>query len=117
MSYEKQTWNTGDVITATKLNHIEDGIFSGGGTGLINILYDETEQNYYLDKTYNEIVSMVNSGLLPWFKITTESCVDFEYLIRYEIDQSVVDAYRVCTYSFTFSNSSPDSVLWEIGGK
>lgn len=26
MSYVKQTWNTGDVVTAEKLNHIEDGI-------------------------------------------------------------------------------------------
>ena len=26
MSYEKQTWANGDVITAEKLNHIEDGV-------------------------------------------------------------------------------------------
>lgn len=26
MSYTKQTWQTGDTITAEKLNHIEDGI-------------------------------------------------------------------------------------------
>ena len=26
MAYEKQTWNSGDIITADKLNHIEDGI-------------------------------------------------------------------------------------------
>lgn len=26
MSYTKQTWATGDIITASKLNHIEDGI-------------------------------------------------------------------------------------------
>lgn len=26
MSYTKQTWQTGDTITAEKLNHIEDGV-------------------------------------------------------------------------------------------
>lgn len=26
MSYEKQNWATGDIITADKLNHMEDGI-------------------------------------------------------------------------------------------
>lgn len=26
MAYEKQTWSTGDTITAEKLNHIEDGL-------------------------------------------------------------------------------------------
>ena len=35
MSYDKNTWAKGDVITANKLNHIEDGIAnaSGGGGG------------------------------------------------------------------------------------
>ena len=30
MGYTKQTWQTGEVITAEKLNHIEDGIAAGG---------------------------------------------------------------------------------------
>ena len=29
MSYEKQTWQTGDIIAADKLNHMEDGIAGG----------------------------------------------------------------------------------------
>ena len=33
MAYEKQTWQTGDVITQEKLNHIEDGIAGAGGSG------------------------------------------------------------------------------------
>ena len=33
MSYVKQTWNTGDTITAEKLNHMEDGIATTGGGG------------------------------------------------------------------------------------
>ncbi len=32
MSYTKQTWTTGDTVTATKLNHMEDGIADGGGS-------------------------------------------------------------------------------------
>lgn len=32
MSYEKQTWNTGDVVTSTKLNHIEEGIANASGS-------------------------------------------------------------------------------------
>ena len=30
MSYTKQTWTNGDLITASKLNHIEDGISDAG---------------------------------------------------------------------------------------
>lgn len=33
MSYEKQTWANGDVITAEKLNHIEDGVYSNSQSG------------------------------------------------------------------------------------
>lgn len=33
MAYEKQTWVNGDVITAEKLNHMEDGIAEGGEAG------------------------------------------------------------------------------------
>lgn len=32
MSYTKQTWATGDIITAEKLNHMEDGIAGAGET-------------------------------------------------------------------------------------
>lgn len=32
MAYEKHTWTTGETITATKLNNIEDGIAGGGGS-------------------------------------------------------------------------------------
>lgn len=31
MAYEKQTWETGELITADKLNHMEDGIADSGG--------------------------------------------------------------------------------------
>lgn len=33
MAYEKYTWVDGELITAEKLNHIEDGIAEGGDTG------------------------------------------------------------------------------------
>jgi len=36
MGYEKQTWANGDVITADKLNHMEDGI-AGGELEVIKI--------------------------------------------------------------------------------
>ena len=40
MAYEKQTWTSGDVITAAKMNHIEDGIAAGGSSsGSAIILY------------------------------------------------------------------------------
>lgn len=55
MSYDKQNWQTGDVITANKLNHIEDGIANGGGVLVINAYFDEQTDKATLDKTWQEI--------------------------------------------------------------
>lgn len=60
MSYEKQTWKTGDIITADKLNHIENGIGSSGGWGGWLIVDLSTEfvegrPTMTLNKTWREI--------------------------------------------------------------
>ena len=61
MAYEKQTWNTGDTITAEKLNHMEEGITgAGGGALIVNKVFGESSD--YLDKTYAEIKSAMMDG-------------------------------------------------------
>jgi len=57
MSYEKQTWQTGDTVTSAKLNHMEDGIASagGGGTGGGVLIVGINMQTMTLDKTWQEI--------------------------------------------------------------
>lgn len=35
MSYNKTTWETGDIITAAKLNNMENGIAAAGAGGMI----------------------------------------------------------------------------------
>lgn len=64
MSYTPTNWVTGDTITATKLNNMEQGIANAGGgvSGLI------TDTNDALDKTYNEINDMISAGVLPYIK-------------------------------------------------
>lgn len=55
MAYEKQTWADGDIITAEKLNHIENGIenssvavytYHGDGIDDVDTLYDFITNNY-----------------------------------------------------------------------
>ena len=45
MSYTPTTWATGDTITATKLNKIENGIASAGGYDLV-IVADATSHTF-----------------------------------------------------------------------
>ena len=60
MSYTPTTWTTGDTITATKLNKIENGIASAGGALICNFSFDG--EDYYLDKTAGEIYDALISG-------------------------------------------------------
>lgn len=41
MSYTKTTWQNGDIITAEKLNHIEDGVANLNGVLIVHIIEDE----------------------------------------------------------------------------
>lgn len=74
--YEPYTWETGDVITAELLNHMEEGILAasqGGGSG------DEGNEFFVLvttgddvevDKTFTEIYEAFEDGkrIIPLFK-------------------------------------------------
>lgn len=62
MAYTPTTWTTGDTITTSKLNKIEQGIAGAGGCFLVG--YD-TNNAMALDKTWQEIVDAVKSGKLP----------------------------------------------------
>ena len=57
MSYTKQTWQTGDIITAEKLNHMEDGISSAQ-------LYSVSE-----DVRFSGSVTTVDDGEGPYADI------------------------------------------------
>lgn len=64
MAYEKQTWETGQVITADKLNHMEDGIASNGVL-TVTITTTGTLPNISaggVDKTYDEILAAYRAG-------------------------------------------------------
>lgn len=56
MSYTKHTWTDGELVTATKMNNIENGIeeaSSGGGVLMVNGTWNDNVCT--LDKTWQEI--------------------------------------------------------------
>lgn len=66
MSYTPTEWNTGDIVTAEKLNKLENGVAGGSGDGnfIVNILFDETTHGATLDKTWQEIKDATDAGKL-----------------------------------------------------
>ena len=75
MSYEKQTWQTGDTITAQKLNHMEGGIAQGGGIScdlVITTTYSEDDDSYTVSASglsLEDIAEKVRNGedvMIKW---------------------------------------------------
>jgi len=73
MAYEKQTWTNGDVITADKLNHIEDGIINGG---VFTFTATQNDNGIILNKTWREIKNAIENGMICVFTYTDESVTD-----------------------------------------
>lgn len=101
MAYTPTTWTTGDTITASALNKIEQGIADGGGGAVII-----TDDGTALDKTYAEIYDLINSGTpcyISWTGYGSDSDLDSDYSYNvclmpicyvYKYD----DTYRIIAY-------------------
>lgn len=66
MSYTPTEWKTGDVITAEKLNKLEDGVANAGGDSgggvLIATITESPEDDfseYSCNKTFNELLQAI----------------------------------------------------------
>lgn len=61
MSYTKNTWQTGDTVTAEKLNHMEDGIAAASGSSGGGVLVVNLSENYVCDKTAGEMLAAMET--------------------------------------------------------
>ena len=77
MSYTPTTWTTGDTITATKLNKMEQGIASAGSG---DILFDIGVEDGTLDKTWTEILTALSAGKIARVLISDEGLSVCEYV-------------------------------------
>ena len=125
MAYEKQTWNTGDVITEEKLNHMEDGIASGGSGGgvlIVNSNYDESTETAILDKTWQEIYDAVKQktqviieentfetdfGRIALLPVTSVERNPQKYLVTVLSYDAIGSAYGEIRFSSTAAGDYP----------
>ena len=68
MSYTPTTWTTGDTITATKLNKIENGVANAGSVLICNSSYSSEVSAFVLDKTVQEIHNALLAGTPAYIK-------------------------------------------------
>lgn len=67
MSYEPTNWKTGDVVTSTKLNKLEQGVSDAGGIVAVSRTISMTEGGAIatLDISYDGIVAAMSAGKVP----------------------------------------------------
>lgn len=102
MSYEKQTWVNGEVITDTKLNHMEDGIENSGG---LVVTYSEEGTQGILDKTWNEIMDAMPNVYVH--DITDAPSSEDYYIINNVYSTDSTYGVRFGD-SYNLSTSTPD---------
>lgn len=90
MAYEEHTWETGEIITAEKLNHMESGI------GSFYVTFTVTEEGDLLSATYNDILNALNAGKTVALSYTDSPANYIMYLAEY--------GYEDGTYSVGFLN-------------
>lgn len=100
MAYSRHTWQTGDVVSVSRLNNIEDGIEGG-------FLVKHTVTNGVLDCSYNDLVAEVNAGRLPYLY---DSSVPFSPLVKLYTEYGPM-AYFGDINNIGYANSDPDQPL------
>lgn len=106
MAYEKQTWQTGETITAQKLNHMEDGIFQSSSKSndlVITTTYLDDDESFTISGhglSIDEIGEKVKNG----------DDVTMKLVVRNILEGGVGGKYNV-TYSFTsVASYKPESL-------
>ena len=72
MSYTPHTWTSGEVVTASKMNALEQGVGNAGGSGLLIDLSEMTDRPYTTNVTGAQVIEAAERGLIPVVKSVDE---------------------------------------------
>lgn len=121
MAYTKHTWTTGEVITAGRLNNMEDGIADAGNGGEV-LVVGLQEDDVTLNKTWQEIFNAFMSGGCVMHKTATVPTGTINNYYPVQSLASVPSAdggspmYTVEIYSSTYTCDSPNGYPSSAGG-
>ena len=140
MAYDKQTWKTGQVITADKLNHIQDGITSANNGGgfpdnaiagsvmvydgtswvpqdlavRINVTKNQTDNSYYFDGfSWNDIRNFVLKGRPCFLFFDDSKIIEMIWIIFYNGEMEAEGSRYWINNSYFSTN--PNNSTFENG--
>lgn len=118
MSYNKQTWVNGDIITADKLNHIEDGVESASNEVFIVSVLKNGSAVSDPSHTYAEMMEAYDSGkylVCKLLMVPEQYGKQAEFLPlksfydssnRFNFDETYIDSDHVKSYRVTCDSSN-----------
>lgn len=112
MSYNKTNWVSGDVITAEKLNNIEEGIESVAGSGLSGVLVlsivDGQKNDKILNRSAKEIVDTFKNNTPIFVRLDEENpenlgedSIAYHLLYVNTIEKMALDPHDIVVEGFT----------------
>lgn len=121
MAYTKQNWECGDLITADKMNHIEDGIegaSSGGGSLIVTVTdrtatAEECPGGGYVEEynhSWQEIYDALASGTPCYYGYVYEGGAALEPILSAEIESNL---YKVTVIEVAGNVVSSHSLLFD----
>ena len=90
MSYIKQTWANGDIITAAKLNHIEDGIASSSNVVIFETTMSNPSSPTFTSIDYQECLSAINNEKVVLLKVNSGNISFFDLFSHLNLDTGVI---------------------------
>lgn len=114
LRYDPTVWQTGDVITAVRLNKMEEGIY---GAHSLLVTYTSDGDTTTLSCTYNQVKAALQAGSRVIAQVTTEleGTVYYSFPFVTNMEESE-DFYSIMFTdnigdSSQFTAASPDAML------
>ena len=102
MSYTKTNWQTGDVVSAEKLNHAENGIELGSMNG-----FDAVIKSVY-DAESNGIISEFIFGSYDYLKTKIQNKLCPNICVKYTASSGAPQSYsNTYLYDYNFDGDNP----------
>lgn len=112
MSYIPTEWQTGDIVTAEKLNKLEEGVASGGGGGggLLEVVNPASGVYTLGGMSYNDVRALLLQGIIPIAHYTEDDHVFAEFSVFYNTkEDGIYGVYFEST--FFFESETADGAL------
>jgi hypothetical protein len=117
----KHTWETGETITADKLNALEDQAWGGSSGGIFLVTITPTgETTATSDKSSSEIIAALGQGMLPFavLSVSNEIITGYPFIciINPESTPTVRFGYSSATQSTENVNGEYNETHFDVTG-